>query len=159
MGQVLRLLGVFIVVLLVQIYVAQMLEVWGIRPDFLLVFLVYVSARLGRTTGILWGFAAGLFQDLTGSLSVLGANALAKSIVGYTAGTLNGNPAVWTPRIMNLYIYGSLLTHAVVYEVIMIMGFEAGPGVVLAKILLETLISGVMITGMRFLIPLMPSRA
>ncbi len=159
MVPVLKIMAIFIGVMLAQLYLAQLLVLGDIRPDFILVFLIFVSARYGRMTGILLGFSAGLLQDLTGSLSVLGANALTKSIVGYTVGTLNGTMTVWTPRIINLYIYGTLLGHAVIYQTIMIQELRASPGLLANHILLEFLMSSVIVTGMRYLLPLMPSRA
>ena len=146
-------------VLFAQIFLSQLLEVSEVRPDFVLIFVVFISARQGRIAGILWGFGAGLLQDLTGSLSVLGANALAKSIVGYTLGTLNGTLSVWTPRIVNIYIYGTLLGHAIIYQTVMSRGLDITPVQLASRILLEAFISSVIVTGMRFMLPVMPSRA
>ncbi|MFB0515460.1 MAG: rod shape-determining protein MreD [Candidatus Neomarinimicrobiota bacterium] len=159
MVQALKITGVFVGVMLAQLYLAQWLEIGDLRPDFILIFLVYISARYGRIAGILWGFGAGFLQDLTGSLSVLGANALAKSVVGYILGTLNGTLTVWTPRIVNLYIYGTLVGHAVIYQLVMSWGLEIAPGLLISRILLEAFISSVIVTGMRFVLPLMPSQA
>ncbi len=145
--------------MLAQIYLAQLLQIGDVRPDFVLVFLVFISARYGRVPGILFGFGAGLLQDLSGSLSVLGANALAKSIVGYALGTLNGTLTVWTPRVVNLYIYSTLLGHAVIYQIVMSWGLEMSPGQLISHILLEAFLSSVIVTGMRFMLPIMPSRA
>ncbi|MEE9465689.1 MAG: rod shape-determining protein MreD [Candidatus Neomarinimicrobiota bacterium] len=158
MIQALKLLLAFVVVFLCQLYLAPLLKIINIRPDFILILLVFISSRYGRITGILIGFSAGLMQDVTGSLSVLGANSLPKSIVGYTLGTLNGNLAIWTPRVISLYIYGSLLVHALIYQLIMIQGMSASFGTAVNNILLEALMSSVMITGMRYLIPLVPSK-
>ncbi len=154
----LKLLLVLVVVFLAQLYLAPLLRIGDIRPDFILILLVFVSSRYGRIAGILLGFAAGLSQDVTGTLSLLGANALPKSIVGYTVGTLNGNLTVWTPRVINLYIYGSLLGHAIIYQVIMVQGLSPSLGKVMNNILLEALMSSVMIIGMRYIIPLVMSK-
>ena len=143
-----------ILVFVGQLYVAPLLQVGNIKPDFILILLIFVSARYGRVAGIAIGFGAGLFQDLTGSLTVLGASALVKSCVGFAVGTLNGNLTVWTGRIVNLYIYTALAGHAVVYQYIMLQGFTALPALYLNNILIEFIISAVLITGMRFLIPL-----
>lgn len=154
----LKLLLVVVVVFGAQLYLAPLLRIGGIRPDFILVLVVFVSSRYGRMAGILLGFTAGLSQDVTGALSLLGANALPKSIVGYTVGTLNGNLTVWTPRVINLYIYGGLLGHAIIYQVIMVQGLAPSIGKVMNNILLEALMSSVMIIGMRYIIPLVSSK-
>lgn len=156
---IIKLLACFAGTFLVQLYLADFITVGGIRPDFVLVFLVFVSARYGRTTGILVGFGTGLLQDLIGSFSALGASALAKAIVGYVLGTLNGTMTVWTPRIVNLYIYGTLLCHAIIYQTIMIQGLQVPPGQLFANILLEFLMSIILVTGMRYMLPIMPKKA
>lgn len=158
MGQILKIVAVVVGVFLAQLYLAEAMEVWQIRPDFILVLLVYISARYGRIPGILFGFTAGLLQDAMGSLSVLGANALAKSVIGYTLGTLNGTLAVWTPRIVNVYVYGTLLGHAIIYQTVMSQGLDLPIGMLLARIGLEAFISSVIVTGLRFLFPLVPSQ-
>ncbi len=157
MAPVLKLLLILVVVFLAQLYLSPLLRLGNIRPDFILILLVFVSSRYGRIAGILLGFAAGLSQDVTSTLSLLGANALPKSIIGYTVGTLNGNLTVWTPRVINLYIYGSLLGHAIIYQVIMVQGLSPSIGKVMNNILLEALMSSVMILGMRYIIPLVSS--
>ena len=158
MATALKLLLVLVVAFPAQLYLAPLLRIGNIRPDFILIILVFISSRYGRMAGILLGFAAGLSQDVTGSLSLLGANALPKSIVGYTVGTLNGNLTVWTPRVINLYIFGSILGHAIIYQVIMVQGLEAPMGKVMNNILLEALMSSVMVIGMRYIIPLVASK-
>ncbi|UCH09692.1 MAG: rod shape-determining protein MreD [Fidelibacterota bacterium] len=158
MSQILKIVAVVVGVFLAQLYLAEAMEVWQIRPDFILVLLVYISARYGRIPGILFGFTAGLLQDAMGSLSVLGANALAKSVIGYTLGTLNGTLAVWTPRIVNVYVYGTLLGHAIIYQTVMSQGLDLPIGMLLARIGLEAFISSVIVTGLRFLFPLVPSQ-
>lgn len=158
MATALKLLLVLVVAFPAQLYLAPLLRIGNIRPDFILIILVFISSRYGRMAGILLGFAAGLSQDVTGSLSLLGANALPKSIVGYTVGTLNGNLTVWTPRVINLYIFGSILGHAIIYQVIMVQGLAPPMGKVMNNILLEALMSSVMVIGMRYIIPLVASK-
>ncbi len=156
---VIKLLAGFLGTFLLQLYLADFFTVGEIRPDFVLLFLVFISARYGRMTGIIVGFGTGLLQDLIGSFSTLGASALAKAIVGYVLGTLNGTMTVWTPRVVNLYIYGTLLFHAVIYQTVMIQGLQVSPGQLLANILLEFLMSSILVTGMRYILPIMPKRA
>ncbi len=143
-----------ILVFVGQQYVAPLLQVGNIKPDFILILLIFISARYGRLAGIIVGFSTGLFQDLTGSLTVLGASALTKSCVGFVVGTLNGNLTVWTGRVVNLYIYASLAGHAIIYQSIMLQGLTAPPALYLNNILIEFIISAVLVAGARFLIPL-----
>ena len=124
----------------------------------MLLLLVYFSARYGRMSGIIVGFTIGLLQDITGSYSVLGATAMSKALVGYMAGTLNGSLSIWTSRVVNIYIYGSLAVHAVVYQVVMVLGLDMQPLMLLQRILTEFVITALMITGLRYIIPLVPGR-
>lgn len=139
-------------------YLAPILKIGTTRPDFILIFLVFFAARFGRGPGILLGFFAGLVQDLSGSLSVLGTNALAKSVVGYSLGTLNGNLAVWTPRVLNLYIYSSLLGHAVLYQFMMNQGLHTPWRIVGNAMLMDVIIASILMTGMRYIVPIVQSR-
>ena len=141
-----------------QLLLAPLLQIGDIRPDFILLLLVYFSARYGRMSGIVVGFTVGLLQDVTGSYSVLGATAMSKALVGYTAGTLNGSLSIWTSRVVNLYVYGSLALHAIVYQVVMMLGLEIQPLMLVQRILTEFGITALMITGLRYMIPLVPGR-
>ena len=158
MGQILKTSVLFVGVLLAQLKLADYIRLGEIRPDFILVFLVFLSSRYGRITGILGGFGAGLIQDLGGALSILGANTLAKPIVGYTLGTLNGTATVWTPRIMNLYVYGALFVHALIFQTAMSLGLQMSMGMLVNRIVLETFISSTLVTGLRYMVPLIPAR-
>ena len=109
-------------------------------------------------SGIIVGFTLGLLQDITGSYSVLGATAMSKALVGYMAGTLNGNLSIWTSRVVNMYIYGSLAVHAVVYQFVMVLGLDMQPLMLLQRIVTEFGITALMITGLRYMIPLVPGR-
>lgn len=140
-----------------QLLLAPLLSVGEIRPDFILLLLVYLSARYGRIPGILAGFTLGLLQDATGAVSVLGINALSKSVVGYVAGTLNGNLSIWTPRVVNLYIYGSFVGHALIYQSVMAMGLDSSIGLMANHIVIEAFMSSLMMTGLRYLVPLVRS--
>jgi rod shape-determining protein MreD len=55
--------------------------------DLVLVVVVYVALASGPVTGLLAGAVAGLAQDALSS-GVVGIGGLAKTIVGFTAGTL-----------------------------------------------------------------------
>lgn len=156
MTQILKIAAVFLFTMIIQIFLAHYIAIGSVRPDFILVFLVFISARYGRIWGIICGFLAGLLQDATGSLSVLGANAVAKSIVGYILGTLNGTLTVWTPRVVNLYIYGTLFGHAVIYQIIMVQGLEIAAHILIGRIFLEAFVSSVLVTGLRLMFPLVP---
>ena len=62
-----------------------MIEVWGVRPDLLLIFVLVLAERNGALAGLAAGFFGGLFQDAT-SVGIAGVMALAKCSIGFWAG-------------------------------------------------------------------------
>jgi len=74
-----------VVILLAQVGLAPLIEVQGARPDLLLVFVLFVTARNGRYAGLAAGFLAGLAQDII-SLNFIGVMALTKSSVAFWIG-------------------------------------------------------------------------
>ena len=156
--KIVKYLAVVAVAVAAQLLLAPLLQVGDIRPDFILIMLVYFSARHGRLAGVVVGFTLGLLQDVTGSYSVLGATAMSKSLVGYAAGTLNGNLSIWTSRVVNMYIFGSLALHATVYQLVMVPGLRITAIDLLQRILTEFGIAALMIAGLRYLVPLVRGR-
>ena len=84
----LRTLLLFILVFAVQTTVAEWLEILGVGPDFVVVFIVSVALRYGAAAGCLWGFLAGFTQDVYAPVEWLGANSIAMTIVGFAVGQL-----------------------------------------------------------------------
>ena len=57
----------------------------AVRPDLTLIALTFVALRYGSIAGLYSGLILGLVQDVY-AVEILGANALAKSLVGYGLG-------------------------------------------------------------------------
>lgn len=79
------LLLLFGVVLILQTTVMDYLAVYGIKPDLLILFVVFNGFLLGPKEGAFLGFAGGIVMDLF-SGSYIGLNALSKMTAGYLAG-------------------------------------------------------------------------
>jgi len=62
----------------------------GVKPDLALIVLVFVAVRRGSMTGQVTGFASGLLEDLV-SLSPVGFHALARTVIGFLYGRMEGN--------------------------------------------------------------------
>lgn len=56
-----------------------------IKPDLLLVIVVYLGLRKGQETGCISGFAFGLMQDASSEI-MFGANGFTKTIFGFLCG-------------------------------------------------------------------------
>jgi rod shape-determining protein MreD len=86
----------------------------GIRPDLPLVAVVLLAYARGATTGTLAGFCIGLAQDLTNP-TLLGLNALVKSLLGYAAGTLRVQLDATSLPMRAAVLFVSVLAHDLVY--------------------------------------------
>jgi len=60
------------------------------RPDFLVIYIFYISLVYGKTTGVFTGFLLGLLSDLSGVGSFFGLSPLSLSLTAYLTGYLNG---------------------------------------------------------------------
>jgi rod shape-determining protein MreD len=79
-------IGVF----MAQFLLVDFLSLNMIRPDFLVVYIFYISLVYGKTTGVLTGFLLGLLSDLSGVGSFFGLSPLSLSLTAYLTGYLNG---------------------------------------------------------------------
>lgn len=82
--------------------------------DFVLIVVVYLSLTSGPTTGVVVGSAAGLLQDALSS-GVLGVGALAKTLVGFTAGRLGTQFIVTAPLPRFVVFVGATMLHSTVF--------------------------------------------
>ena len=77
--------------------------------DLVLVVVVYAALQFGPTTGMLTGAAAGMAQDAL-SGGIIGVAGLAKTIVGFLAGTIGSQFIVtnFLPRFVVLLLGAAL---------------------------------------------------
>lgn len=62
---------------------------WGVKPDLLLLIVVFMGFIKGKRQGLAFGFAYGLLEDLMVG-RFIGLNALVKSAIGYLVGLTEG---------------------------------------------------------------------
>jgi rod shape-determining protein MreD len=79
--------AIIIVALVIQLTLINSVTILGMKPDLIMVVVVVFSLRKGEKEGIISGFASGLLQDFF-STSLLGINALAKTVIGFTCGII-----------------------------------------------------------------------
>jgi rod shape-determining protein MreD len=82
------LLGSVVVVLL-QTTFSELLSIHGIKPDVVVIYLVYIALAEKRSTATLAGFLLGLVEDII-STGLYGISALTKSIAAFVAGSFRG---------------------------------------------------------------------
>jgi len=83
-----NLISLAVFVWLLQVILSDFLSINTVRPDFCVIFILYLSLVYGRTIGICAGFLFGLIIDLSGSGIFFGLFPLSYTITGYLAGWL-----------------------------------------------------------------------
>lgn len=79
--------AIIVVALVIQLTLINSVTILGLKPDLIMVVVVVFSLRKGEKEGTISGFASGLLQDIF-STGLLGINALAKTVIGFTCGIL-----------------------------------------------------------------------
>ena len=77
---------------LLQFLLSDFLSIKGIRPDFILIYILYTSIRYGNFYGVIVGFILGILVDLVGVGSFFGLTSLTFVITGYLAGFCQYDP-------------------------------------------------------------------
>ena len=83
-----KLALISLIVLFFQILFVESLTINAIRPDFLVLFIIYITISNGRLIGLIMGFTIGLISDLSGVGSYFGLSPLSLSITAYLSGFL-----------------------------------------------------------------------
>ena len=78
--------GIFVWFL--QLMSADLLAINTVRPDFVVIAVLYWSVKNGRLTGIVSGLLIGLLIDLSGTATFFGLSPLVYTITGYLGGNL-----------------------------------------------------------------------
>lgn len=81
-------LGTVILCLVLQTVYADILTIGGIKPDSLIVIIVYFSFRHSTAESGIIGFIAGILQDSLSGGTFLGVNAFTKLMIGLIASTI-----------------------------------------------------------------------
>ena len=100
---------------ILQFYLSEFMTISSIRPDFLLIFIVYVSFQHGSFAGVIAGFTLGILEDLSGVGSMFGLAPLTKSITGFLIGKLQGQHSRMNPLYFHATWIGIIFFHFVFY--------------------------------------------
>lgn len=106
------------IVFLLQLFLTELLSINTVRPDFIIIFILYSAIKLGPFPAILMGFGLGLLVDMAGVGSYFGLSSLSYSITAYLAGFLTGKYARWIPFYFHLAWVGILGAHFLIYTFI-----------------------------------------
>ena len=143
--------------LILQQTLIRIVTIGSVKPDVILVILVAVSLRYGSVVGLFSGLTIGLIQDVY-AIESLGANAMAKCLVGYFTGLLDEKVIKVMPATKVLFLGVAFLVHDAIYA--LAAGF---PGSAFWDALIRrTIPSGIytlLVGAMVFYFLVVPSRA
>lgn len=111
-------IGLLLLAFIIQSTVVEHIAIWGIKPDFILIILIYVSLRSGSLIGVILGFSIGLLQDFYGPPANLGLNALCKSLLGFGVGIGKEGLYKDSMLVLMLTLVISYITHDIIYHII-----------------------------------------
>ena len=104
-----------LIILLFELFIFDLITINNIRPDFVLIYLIYISLAHGRLKGLLSGFLIGILEDFINGTLFFGLSALTKTIGGFLFGNLSGkfrkiNPIFYFGYVLfviglNFFIY------------------------------------------------------
>jgi rod shape-determining protein MreD len=130
-------IGIFLLCFILQTTIVPVIGIYGIRPDLLLVALFFLALKTGHLPALWTGFFLGLAQDLY-SPSILGQNALSKTITGFCAGFFNER-MVRVDIVVQLILLGAtFIVNDVIFFIIQYVKTGGGAGGVLHDLALST---------------------
>jgi len=92
---------ILIIAFLMQIFLSNLFSIRGVRPDFLIIFVLYFAVNFGSFKGVLAGFCVGIAASLFDSGILIGLLPLIYSIVGYSGGFLKSQHYKMIPFYFN----------------------------------------------------------
>ena len=106
---------ILIIAFLMQIFLSNLLSVGSVRPDFLIIYVLYFAVNYGSFKGVLVGFCIGIIISIFDGGLIIGLLPLIYSIVGYSGGFLKTKHHKMVPVVFNLscflIIFGSFFIY------------------------------------------------
>jgi rod shape-determining protein MreD len=103
-----------VLALLLQGTWVHKISVLGLRPDIVLLVLVYIGISGGQVQGALFGFCSGILLDIYDP-QALGVNALTNSLTGFAVGYSRVGVVAEDLRVQVLILFLASLLHDTVY--------------------------------------------
>jgi rod shape-determining protein MreD len=122
MKKILVIIGFSLLSILLQVVFGSWLTICGIKPDFVLILVLFMAILNGRVFGQLFGFGMGLLVDIIGMGSFMGLSALSKTVAGFLAGYFKNH----RNRINRLTFYGlNLLIIFIQFTIVYLINFKS----------------------------------
>ncbi|HAA74447.1 TPA: rod shape-determining protein MreD [Candidatus Latescibacteria bacterium] len=100
--------------LLIQTSWTHGIAIAGIRPDVVLIIVVYIGIRSGQLEATVFGFVSGFLLDVYNP-EFMGVNALANSVVGFAVGYSRASIVAEDLRVQALALLIASLVHDILY--------------------------------------------
>jgi len=128
--------GIVLPALVVQVTLIDLIQVWGVKPDLVVVLIAINGFLRGTREGAFSGFAAGLLKDLVAG-NFWGVGALSGLVAGYAAGfaesrLFKDNRVI----VLGLVWLTSFLGQLVSYILLSLAGMGLSPAVAIIKIII-----------------------
>lgn len=124
------------VALLLEQTVLDFVRVAGVKPDLVLLMIIFNGILKGSREGAFWGFVAGLIEDFACG-HYIGLNAISKFAAGYLSGLVEfrvyKESAVTAAAVVWV---ASLASGGVVYVLLLTLGVIIAPSAAFFRILL-----------------------
>ncbi len=132
------LIFTLIIALFLQVTLLNFFPVFGVKPDLVLVFVVFNAFLKGSRNGAVVGFLGGLMEDLAVG-SYIGMNALALMAAGYLVGLAESKLYKDSPLIVMVLVWlSALFTQFLTYVMLFFMGVYISPGIALFRVALPS---------------------
>ena len=105
-----------IIALLAQLFLSNVLSIRGVKPDFIIIFMIYFALNQGSFRGVVTGFTLGLVISIFDSSPEIGVLPLTYSILGYGFGLLSNYKQQLASIKFNVYCYFLIFFSFFVYN-------------------------------------------
>ena len=105
-----------IITILFSVLLSGMLSIRGVKPDFIIIFLIYFALDQGSFKGVVLGFFVGIFISIFDNNPTIGILPLSYSVIGYGVGLLRNQKNRLSPIIFNVLLYSIIAFGFFVYS-------------------------------------------
>jgi rod shape-determining protein MreD len=134
----LRWAGLILFVFILQTTIVPVIAIFGVKPDLILLVLVFFAFKTDVIPAVFTGFILGLAQDFY-SPEVLGLNALVKSLAGFIAGFFNEKVMRIDPIFQLALLFLIFIIHDAVYLLVHVLKSGASFQMIGTELLTATL--------------------
>ncbi|MDD5766097.1 MAG: rod shape-determining protein MreD [Candidatus Marinimicrobia bacterium] len=107
-----------LIAILVQVLFVPWMTIREIRPDFILLVVLFIARTEGRMVGQVYGFIIGMLADALGMGSFMGLSALIKTAVGFFSGCMkNQRNRLYPFYYQAIYVLIILFSYVILYLV------------------------------------------